>query len=111
MQNESRGSCRCVYFIRKTVLPFLVLAIILVSTGLALHAQEMGSIVGTVTDPSGAAIPGARITVTNQQTGVVARETTTNTDGNFAIPALPTSTYSVRAEKKASHPPCIRVLC
>jgi hypothetical protein len=36
-------------------------------------AQTSGTITGTVTDPSGSAIPGATVTVTNVATGVVAR--------------------------------------
>jgi len=64
-----------------------------------LRAQDLGSIVGTVTDPSGAAVPGVKITVTNQQTGTIARVTTSNSTGSFAVPDLPVSTYSVRAQK------------
>lgn len=63
-----------------------------------LQAQENGTIVGTVTDPSGAVVPDVTITVTNQATSV-ARTTTTNADGNYALPGLPVSTYTVRAEK------------
>jgi hypothetical protein len=76
------------------------MAVLLLSGVVGLQAQELGSIVGTVTDPSGAAIPDATITVKNQQTGTVARTTTTNAYGNYAVPGLPVSTYSIRTEKK-----------
>ena len=75
------------------------LAVLLLFSAAGLQAQELGSIVGTVMDPSGAAVPAVAITVTNQNTGVVARSTTTNAEGNYEIPGLPPSTYSVRAEK------------
>ncbi|HXJ94857.1 MAG TPA: carboxypeptidase-like regulatory domain-containing protein [Terriglobia bacterium] len=64
-----------------------------------MFAQELGSIVGTVTDPSGAALPGVAMTVTNQSTGVVVRSTTTNAAGNYVAADLPPSVYSVKAEK------------
>lgn len=76
----------------------------LVMPALNLSGQELGSIVGTVTDSSGAAIPNADVTVTNQKTGTVARTTSTNGAGNYAVPALPISTYSVRAASKGFAP-------
>ena len=51
------------------------------------YAQETASIVGTVTDPSGAAVPQAKITITNTDKGLV-RSTTTNSSGNYAAPQL-----------------------
>jgi len=52
------------------------------------------SISGTVTDPSGAVIAGAKVTVTAKATSLV-REDTTNSAGQFNITALPPSTYTV----------------
>jgi hypothetical protein len=79
---------------------FLFLAILLISSAIGLQAQELGSIVGTVTDPSGAAVPGVTITVTNQLRGNVVRTLVTNNAGNYAVPDLPVpGTYSIRAEK------------
>lgn len=77
----------------------LLAVAILIGGTLALWGQDLGSISGTVTDPSGAAVPGASITVKNSKTGTVVRTTVTNGDGNFTVPALPASTYSLRAEK------------
>ncbi len=59
------------------------------------HAQT-GSINGTVEDPSGAAIAGAHVSVTNAGTGVLTRDTTTNGTGGFQLVALPPATYNIR---------------
>ena len=59
-------------------------------------AQE-ATIVGTVTDPSGAAVPNAAITVTNVETGQV-RSLTSSGDGQFVVPDLHIGRYSVRAQ-------------
>jgi len=53
---------------------------------------------GQVTDSSGASIPGASVTATNQATGIVS-STVTTTDGYFTLTDLPPSNYDVRAEK------------
>lgn len=53
-----------------------------------------GTILGTVTDPSGAVVAGATITVKNTATGLE-RTTQTSTDGSYAIPELPIGTYTV----------------
>jgi hypothetical protein len=59
------------------------------------HAQSgAGSIQGTVTDPSGAVIPGASVRVVNQATGV-AIDTKSNNVGFYEVPELFTGTYSV----------------
>jgi hypothetical protein len=63
----------------------------------SLFGQETATITGTVADPSGSVIPGAKITVTNAGTGQV-RNVETNSSGNFIVPDLPIGTYSVRAE-------------
>jgi hypothetical protein len=65
------------------------------------HAQQnVGSISGTVTDSSGAAVPNAAITITNTDTNLV-RKTNADGDGNYAAPSLPLGHYSVRAEAPA----------
>ena len=57
-------------------------------------AQSTSSISGAVTDSSGAVIPGAAVTVTNEETGVVNRQTTTDS-GLFSFPALPVGVYTI----------------
>jgi len=56
-----------------------------------------GSILGTVSDPSGAAVPNAKVTVTSQ-TKNTSVETTTNESGNYSVTHLIPDVYSVRAE-------------
>ena len=59
-----------------------------------LTAQTTGAIYGTVTDPSGAVVSGAAITVQNSQTKLQ-RTTTTGTDGSYSFPLLPVGQYEV----------------
>jgi len=61
------------------------------------YGQETASIFGTVTDPTGAAVPGARITITNTDNGLV-RSTTTNATGSYAARELAIGHYSVQVE-------------
>src|ERR1700731_1062645 len=56
-----------------------------------------GSILGTVIDPSGAAVPNAKVTVTSQ-TKNTSVETTTNESGNYSVTHLIPDVYSVRVE-------------
>ena len=53
-----------------------------------------GTILGTVTDTSGAAILNAKVSALNVATGVE-RTTETNGDGSYLIPELPVGTYKV----------------
>jgi Carboxypeptidase regulatory-like domain len=73
--------------------------IVFLALGLAVagHAQTLGEITGLVTDPSGAVIPGARVTITNDNTNA-ARSTTTNEAGVYSVPSLSPGMYSARAE-------------
>lgn len=65
---------------------------------LPLQAQVAASISGMVTDPSGAVVPNAKVTIANVATGAT-RETSTDTAGRYAAPALPAGEYQVRASK------------
>ena len=56
-----------------------------------------GGILGTVTDPQGAAVAGAKVTVTNQRKGT-SDEITTNADGNYSATHLIPDIYTVRVE-------------
>lgn len=55
------------------------------------------AITGTVTDPSGAVVSGAQVTVTQHGTAVK-RSVTSNESGAFNLPALPPATYSVTVQ-------------
>ncbi len=60
-------------------------------------AQVRGTFTGSVTDPTGAVIPGATVTATNEGTGVVTARPT-NGEGLYTIPDLQPGYYTVRAE-------------
>jgi hypothetical protein len=57
-----------------------------------------GEIKGTVTDPTGAAIPGAKVTLTEVQTGV-ATVVTTNGSGIYDLPSVPVGEYTISFTK------------
>src|SRR5438067_7991914 len=60
--------------------------------------QNYGKILGTVTDPGGAVIPGAKVTVTNTATRV-SRDAITDKDGFYQVLSLPIGNYVVNVEK------------
>jgi len=61
------------------------------------YAQANGSFLGTVTDKSGSAVVGAKITAVSQETGAV-RDTVTNETGHYNLNFMPVSVYTVRVE-------------
>src|SRR5262249_56719573 len=63
-------------------------------TGLVTGQTFRGTILGTVTDPSGAVVTGANVTVKNVNTGLE-RTTQTSADGSYSVPELPIGTYTV----------------
>ncbi len=75
----------------------LVAAILFVFVASTVWGAVTGSVSGTVTDPTGAVVPGATITVTNTTQGVQRKETT-NGQGIYTFPSLPVGTYDIRAE-------------
>ena len=63
------------------------------------HAQTTtGSVSGTVTDPNGASVPGARVVATEPATGRT-YETITTDAGVYSLPVLPVGKYSVSVER------------
>lgn len=76
---------------------FLALVLSLVVPPAA-HAQGIDAVLsGTVTDPSGAAVPGVRVSAENVRTGVVFT-TTSNEAGVYLFAALPPGVYRITAE-------------
>jgi hypothetical protein len=69
----------------------------------ALAQGTFGQITGKVTDPSGAAVPAATVTVTNVDTAL-RRETASNEQGNYAAPLLPAGTYRITILKEGFKP-------
>jgi len=76
----------------------LIVILILVAGIPAFGQSESGRLIGTVTDTSGAAIPGATITVTELQTNRVVTVTSQD-DGNYVVNALPVGNYKAEASK------------
>ena len=77
---------------------FLELTLVLLAATLAAGQTFRGTVLGTVTDASGAAVPEATVTVRNADTGLV-RTAETQTDGGYRVPELPIGTYDVTIEK------------
>lgn len=74
-----------------------VVALFLLCVATAFGQEIGGTISGTVTDPSGAAVASANIAVRNLGTGED-RKTTTDADGSYRVPSLPPGNYQVRIE-------------
>ena len=75
----------------------LALVLALCGTVSALAQNANGRIVGVITDPQGAVIPAARITVTNTATHL-SRTTESGADGTYQVLDLPIGDYTVTAE-------------
>ena len=65
-----------------------------------------GSIAGTVTDTSGASVPGVTVTITSVERKTV-DTVVTNESGFFSKDRLVPGTYEVKAELSASRPPVV----
>lgn len=77
---------------------------VLLLTPIALFAQSSnGSITGTITDRSGAAVPGVTVTATNVAT-TATRSTVTNRSGYYEIGLLPPARYTVTGELAGFQP-------
>src|ERR1700676_2182112 len=63
----------------------------------ALAQSVNGVITGTITDPSGAVVPGVKVTITNTGTGI-SQTSTTGAGGEYRFPLVPPGTYSIQLE-------------
>lgn len=74
----------------------LSLCFVLLTLGSPCRAQNLtGTINGVVQDSSGAVIAGAKVTISNAETGIVERSTTTDRGGRYEAPALLSGTYKI----------------
>jgi hypothetical protein len=89
---KSRGSCRS----GRAWAPAVLLALV---ACIPARAQQQATVSGTITDPTGGAIPGARVEVTNTQRQVTAA-TVTNSTGYYRVGNLTPGTYMIAAEKE-----------
>src|SRR5262245_57693880 len=77
---------------------FLLFLLPLVAAIPAAAQQTTATVLGTISDPSGAAVPGVSVQALNLATNV-ARETTSDSSGSYSIPNLPPGSYKVTASK------------
>jgi len=75
----------------------ITLLLATVITPMAIAQQTTATIVGNVTDASGASVSGATVTVVNTATNT-SRSTTTETDGRYSLPSLAPGTYALSVE-------------
>lgn len=74
----------------------------LLSLPLAVMAQtSRGTVSGFVTDPNGAVVSGAEVTLTSAQTNL-GRTTTSNDEGFYRFEAVDSGTYSIKVTGQAS---------
>lgn len=78
---------------------YLVLTLLSALFAIQLLAQgDRGEITGRVTDPSGAVVPGAHVTVTQKGTNA-SYKSVTSTAGDYTVPSLPVGIYQVKVEQ------------
>ncbi len=83
---------------RFRLLAFLIV-VGFVSSPLLFGQAVNGTLLGTVTDPSGATVAGARVVATEATTGLI-HESITNQSGNYTFPDMPPGHYSITVEAK-----------
>jgi Carboxypeptidase regulatory-like domain len=84
----------------KLVVPLCLAALVLTNGASRSQAQVLyGSLVGTVTDQSGAVVPGAQITATEVQTGQT-RQDTADSSGRYSVVNLLPGTYNITVDAK-----------
>ena len=82
---------------RKVLLPLTTTLVIVLLCSTAWSQRLDGTLRGTVQDPAKAVVSGAKVTITNQDTGVTQTVTTTSA-GNFVFPNLIVGPYTVAVE-------------
>src|SRR5438067_697476 len=87
---------------KKVSLPQWMLLLTLMFA-VAAFAQTTASIKGTVTDQTGAAVVGAKVTVKDAALGIE-RTAQTNSEGSYEVPALPPGNYSVEVQMTGFQP-------
>ncbi|CAN5764044.1 TonB-dependent receptor [soil metagenome] len=88
---------------KSALLLLALFALCLSPLAFAQAQSATASLSGTVEDANGAVVPGAIVTVLNSSTGLQ-RQATTGDGGNFVIPLLPPSTYTVTIGRQGFSP-------
>src|SRR6266536_4194621 len=87
----------CIATVRKYKLHYSSFLCLLLFGFPSVSFGQNATIVGTVTDPSGAAMPNVNVTITNSETGWT-RTIPTNDSGQYVTPDIQIGRYSVKAE-------------
>jgi len=74
-----------------------LVALLLLVSGLLFGQSDRGAITGTVSDPAGAVVPGAKVTAKSPENGSVF-ETVTTATGNYTLPSIPGGAYDLTVE-------------
>src|SRR5262245_66496026 len=102
-------ACRCAMVTRlspwqggtmsalRSLVSFSLLTVLSVVPGIAAAQTGAGALTGIISDQSGAKVPGATVTATNQATNV-AYTAVSNEAGNYTITSVPVGAYVVKAE-------------
>jgi Carboxypeptidase regulatory-like domain len=89
---------RLVRYVIGKSLPILLLYVLLLGVSTGLYGQVLQQLVGRVTDPSGAVVEDATVTVTDEGTGVVLI-TKSGPTGDWVLPYLKPDSYTIAVEK------------
>src|SRR5215469_14948916 len=80
----------------KGILSFLAVGLLSINSW---PQTQLGTVSGTISDTTGAVLPGVRVTVSSPATGLK-RDATTDLTGQYHLAGLPIGTYVVRLEKE-----------
>src|SRR6266849_1555059 len=94
------GACQSFFCnLSRGISVLLVTALALLLSNPASAQRTTGTLRGQVLDPTGAVVPDATVTITNQETGVTVKVTTTSA-GTYAAPSLIPGLYKITVEAK-----------
>jgi hypothetical protein len=93
-------SSTCTFLSRRFVRQVLLLSTLIAGVALQTLAQSTATLQGTITDPSGAAVPNAKVVATNEATGVRS-ETVSDAAGGFLFPTLSIGVYKIEISAQA----------
>ena len=93
--NDSKGGMKASSLFRGALWTVMTLVLVLAYPKAGSAQVLYGTLVGHVTDPSGAAVPGAKVRITNQGTNI-STETTTNASGDYTFTNIVAGTYTLQ---------------
>src|SRR5437899_6084086 len=91
--HKFRGCC----VRQRTFLVLFAAFLVLAASGVAWSQTVQGVITGTITDPTGAVVPGATVTITNVGTNA-SQSATTGSDGSYRFPLVPSGAYTIEVK-------------